>query len=279
MESMKEPVAIITSGGGMKCAYSAGALVTLAQKLGITSPDIFVAASGSTGSMFYYLTGQYDDIKKAWTRYLPSKHFISYGPVPSMKINYLIDTVSKEYLPLDTRRLEETKTRYLVPVTDQDSGETRFIGNELWFNPYEVMRAATAIPILYNGHVRLGSRSYLDGDFSTGVATLIKKAIDVGAKRILLITNTDAPTRAGKAILRAYGALLRPGLRKALIKDLESDQSIRWPDGLKFVCISPTLPLPTLLYTRERRKVIESFTMGADDLLAKRDEIEALFRP
>jgi len=278
MELMKGSTAIITSGGGMKCAYSAGALVTLAKELGITRPDIFVAASGSTGAMFYYLAEQYEDIETAWTKFLPSKEFIRYAPIPSMKINYMVDTVSKEYLPLNTEKLEATSTRYFVPVTDQDSGETRFIGNELWFNPYEVMRAATAIPILYNGHVRLGSRSYLDGDFSTGVASLIKKAMDAGARRILLITNTDAPTQMGKWILRMYGTLLRPGLRTSLIEDLETDQSITWPDGLEVVHISPTYPLPTLLYSREKRKVVESFNMGKADLLAKQEEIKALFR-
>lgn len=261
----------------MKCAYGAGALVALARKLGITSPDIFVGASGSVGGMFYYLTGQYEDIERAWTRYLPSPHFISYGPIPSMKINYLIDTVTKDYLPLNVEKLESTPVRYFVPVTDQDTGETRFVGNELWFNPYEVMRAATAIPILYNGHVRLGSRNYLDGDFSTGVAELVQKAVDAGAKRILLITNTDAPTRFGKMILRLYGNLLRPGLKAAVLKDLESDQSIRWPDGVRVVIVSPTFPLPTLLYTRERNKVTSAFRMGFEDVLAKKDEIEALF--
>ncbi len=278
MESMKGATAIITSGGGMKCAYSAGALVALAKELNITTPDVFVAASGSTGSMFYYLAHQYDDIEKVWTKYLPSPHFIRYAPFPAMKINYLVDTIAKEYLPLCVEKLEETPTRYFVPVTDGDTGETRFIGNELWFNPYEVVRAATAIPILYNGHVRLGSRSYLDGDFSTGVATLIKKAMDAGARRILLITNTDAPTQMGKWILRLYGTLLRPGLRTSLIEDLETDQSITWPEGLEVVHVSPSYPLPTLLYSREKRKVVESFSMGAADLLAKKEEIQALFR-
>ena len=277
METMKGATAIITSGGGMKCAYSAGALVALAEDLGITAPDIFVSASGSTGAMFYYLTGQYGDIEKIWTKYLPSKNFIHYGPIPSMKINYMVDTIAKEYVPLDLEKLETVMTRYFVPVTDQDTGDTRFIGNELWFNPYEVVRAATAIPILYNGHVRLGSRSYLDGDFSTGVATLIKKAMDAGARRILLITNTDAPTVVGKWILRMYGTLLRPGLRTSLIEDLETDQTITWPEGLEVVHISPSYPLPTLLYSREKRKVVESFNMGKADLLAKCDEIKALF--
>lgn len=279
METMKtEKIAIVTSGGGMKCAYSAGALVALARELKIANPDLFVAASGSVGAMFYYLAGQYDDIEKAWTRFIPSPHFIRYAPFPALRINYLVDTISKQYLPLDTDAVERSQTEYFVPVTDTKTGETKFIDRNLWLNPYEIIRAATAIPILYNGHVQLGGKSYLDGDFSVGMVDLIDQAIKAGATRILCITNSDAPTKVGKAILRMYGAMLKPGLRKAMLRDMELGQTITWPDGIKFTLISPTFPLPTVIYTRKRRKVVETFTMGYDDLMAKREEVEDLFR-
>jgi len=280
METMKtgEKIAIVTSGGGMKCAYSAGALVALARELKITNPDIFVAASGSVGAMFYYLAHQYDFIEKAWTKYLPSPHFIRYAPFPALRINYLVDTIAKEYLPLDVETVERSNTKFYVPVTATKSGDTKFIDNHLWMNPYEVIRAATAIPLLYNGHVTLGGRSYLDGDFSSGMVDLIDQAIKAGATRILCITNSDAPTKIGKAILRTYGALLKPGLRKAMLRDMEANQTIEWPNGIKFTLVSPTFPLPTVLYSREKRKVVESFTMGYEDLLAKREEVEDLFR-
>lgn len=279
METMKtEKVAIITSGGGMKCAYSAGALVALAKELKIVNPDIFVSASGSVGSMFYYLAEQYDDIEKLWTRFLPSPHFIRYAPFPALNINYLVDTVGKQYLPLDLDRIEQSSISFYVPVTNTKTGETTFIDNTKWMNPYEIARAATAIPLLYNGHVTLGGTSYLDGDFSAGMVDLIDVAIKAGATRILCITNTDAPTKVGKAIMRAYGALLSPALRKAMLRDMEIGQTVAWPDGIKFTLVSPTFTLPTVLYSRERRKVVEAFTMGYEDLRAKQDEIIDLFR-
>ncbi len=279
METMKgEKIAIVTSGGGMKCAYSAGAIVALARELKITNPDVFVAASGSVGAMFYFLAKQYDDIEKAWTRFIPSKHFIRYAPFPALRINYLVDTISKQYLPLDIDAVEASSTRFFVPVTDVKTGDSTFIDNGKWLNPYEIIRAATAIPILYNGHVALGGRSYLDGDFSIGMVDLIDAAIKEGATRILCITNSDAPTRFGKLILRTYGALLSPGLRKAMLRDMEMSQTVEWPNGIKFTLVSPTSTLPTVIYSRERRKVVETFTMGYEDLLAKREEITELFQ-
>lgn len=261
----------------MKCAYAGGALVALARELQIGNPDIFVAASGSVGSMFYYLTGQHEAIEKAWTDYLPSPAFIRYAPLPAMRINYLVDTIFKEYIPLDVPALEHVQTKYFVPVTDAETGQAVFISNDTWFNPYEVMRAAKAIPILYNGHVHLGGRSYLDGDFSTSMAALVKQAIDAGAKRILCISNTDAPTRFEAGIIKAYARFLNPLLREAVLADLPNDQHVRWPHGIEFMTLSPSLPLPSDLYTRNRRRVIETYTMGYNDLLDNRDKIQALF--
>lgn len=270
--------AIITSGGGMKCAYAGGALVALAKALDIKNPDVFVAASGSVGGMFYYLAEQYDDIQKAWTRYLPSSHFIRYWPIPAMRINYLIDTVMRDYIPICVDRLETAPTKWFVPITDVETGDNRFVTNDLWFSPYEVMRAATAIPILYNSHVRLGARSYLDGDFSTNLMSLVEKAIAEGATRILCITNTTPPTKFGKLLIRAYARFLNPALRGSVLNDLVSRQDISWPEGIEFVSISPSFELPAVLYSRERRKIIQTFNMGYDDLLAKKEEIRALFR-
>ncbi len=261
----------------MKCAYAGGALVALAKELNIRTPDMFVAASGSVGSMFYYLTEQYDAIEQAWTNFLPSPAFIRYAPLPAMRINYLVDTIFKEYIPLNIQKLEATNTKYFVPVTDTETGDAHFITNDTWFNPYEVMRAAKAIPILYNGHVHLGGRSYLDGDFSTSVATLVKHAIDNGAKRILCITNTDAPTKFEAAVVRAYARFLNPLLREAVLADIPNDARVLWPHGIEFMTLSPSLPLPSALYTRNRRRVIETYTMGYEDMRARKDEVRALF--
>lgn len=268
--------AIITSGGGMKCAYGAGALVALAKNLEFTRPDIFVAASGSVGAMYYYLARQYDDIQKIWTRYLPSSSFISYAPFPSMRINYLVDTIARDYLPLNVDTIYQSETKYFVPVTDVDTGRHHFVGGNMWFDPYEVTRAATAIPILYNGHVRLGGHTYLDGDFTTSLATLIRKALDEGARRIICITNTTEPGRVAKLFFKVYANFLHPNLRTMFLNDLDNTERIEWPDDIKFSCISPTFPLPAVIYSRNRREITETFNMGYDDLMAKQDEIRSL---
>src|SRR3989344_995627 len=186
----EEKLAIVTSGGGMRCAYAAGALVALAKKMGYREPDIFISASGSVGAMFYYLAGQADDIERVWLRYVPSPEIVRAFPFPRLRLDYVVDTILRRELPLDETTLKQAKTRWFVPVTDLDTGRTEFVTNSTWFDPYEVMRAAKAIPFLYGGTVRLGGKNYIDGDVSVNIAELIKKARREGATKILVIAHT-----------------------------------------------------------------------------------------
>ena len=47
---MHTDLALVTSGGGMTCAYSAGGLLAL-KDMGITKPALAIGSSGSTGSL------------------------------------------------------------------------------------------------------------------------------------------------------------------------------------------------------------------------------------
>ncbi|HUQ29960.1 MAG TPA: patatin-like phospholipase family protein [Candidatus Paceibacterota bacterium] len=269
----EEKIAIVTSGGGMKCAYAAGALVALAKKLGFTEPDIFVSASGSVGAMFYFLAHQPEEIEKIWLRYVPSPQIVSLIP-PRLNVDYIVDTILRRELPLDIDKLGETKTRWIVPVTDLDTGHTTYVTNETWFDPYEVMRAAKAIPLLYGGAVRLGIQPYIDGGISANMATLIRKAHEAGATKILCLSNTTYTSPGTALFMRGYAAFARPMLRELILKDIRRAEWDHLPGNVEIMVVGPSYPLPTGLFTRTRRKVAETYQMGHDDVIERRAEIE-----
>jgi predicted patatin/cPLA2 family phospholipase len=276
METMKNgPVAIITSGGGMKCAYSAGVLLALAEQVKYEKPDIFVAASGSVASMFYFLAGQYEDIRRTWTRYLPTSAVVRYFPLPAINLDYIIDTIFRVNVPLDEKKLSASPTRWSVPVMDVETGETEFIRSDTWFEPYAVMRAAKALPLLYNGHARLGGKVYMDGDISADICDLLMEAAAQGAKRIICITNPKQRTQLERMliILNAYGS--RPVLRKALLRVLVPERNFCLPADIEVLSITPEYLLPAGLFTRGRREIVETFNMGYDDLTGRADEVRA----
>lgn len=258
----------------MKCAYAAGALVALAEKLDVTKPDIFVSASGSVGAMFYYLAEQYADIAKVWLRYIPSPEIVGVFP-PRLRLDYVVDTILRRDLPLEHQILKTTPTRWFVPVTNLATGHTEYATNDMWFEPYEIMRAAKAIPFLYGGAVRLGSKQFIDGDVSMNVADLIRKARKEGATKIIVLANATAMPPLTYLFTYLAALFSPPMIRELVLKDIRRDEWDHLPGDVDILVVSPSYPLPTGIFTRVRRKVAEAYQMGNDDLLAKRKEIEA----
>lgn len=260
----------------MKCAYAGGAIVALAKDLGIRPPDIFISASGSVAGMFYYLAGQTEEIEKAWLRYVPSPEIVSTFP-PRLNLDYVVDTILRRELPLDEKMLAQTTTKWFVPVTDLETGHTRFISNETWFDPYEVMRAAKAIPFLYGGAVWLGGQQYVDGMLNANMAELIRKAREEGATKILVISNTTRLGWGATQLVRFLAMTSTPMIRTLVLQDIAKKNWDHLPADIEIMVIGPSYELPIGLFSRVRRKVAEAYQMGRDDLLARREQIEKLF--
>ena len=72
-------IAIVTSEGGMSCAYSVGVILGLIDKYKLTDPDIVIGASGSSGFLAYLVTKQYKEGQNIWANLLSTKKFISFS--------------------------------------------------------------------------------------------------------------------------------------------------------------------------------------------------------
>lgn len=186
-------------GGGMRCAYSAGATVALAKEFGLCEPGMFLASSGSVGTMFYFLARQYDAIERIWTKHLATRRFVSLLRVGKiMDIDWLVDEVFRRIDPLDVRTVNNSPTKWRVPVTDKEKRSVRFVGKEDGLNVFELMRAAKAAPFIYGKSVILDGREYIDGDLAKPFGTIgTISALLPGniSKVILLETRVATPSK------------------------------------------------------------------------------------
>lgn len=264
-------IGIVLSGGGMRCAYSGGVLVALANEYGLRSPGAIAADSGSVGNSIYYLARQYREIEKIWTDYIASPKFISRGGT-RMNIDYLVDTIFKKLLPLHTERVDRTKTRYYFSVTDVAGGKLAFVTNDSPYDYLEVMRAAKAVPIIYGKRIRLGGKKYIDGGMSDSIQKLAGQARRTGVSNIIAVIS-DSPARPMVAkIALKLDALFEPvNLRKAILKHVDSAVGV-CPTGMhaRIVCMMPSHPLPVDEVTNDRAKLIATFKLGYDDAVRNR---------
>ena len=243
-------IAIVCSGGGMRCAYSAGVLYALATKYKYTSPDVMIAASGSAGSAACYLAGGYEEMKTIWTELLSTPKFISYLRLwRIIDVNYLIDGVLKRQLPAGVQMLSRSKTKYYIPVRNTKSHVLRYISNDDDIDIFETLRAAKALPFLFRGKITLQDEDYIDGGFGLPFEDLMEKAKILGATQIIAIDN-----------------------RRSIRKLREFQQY--HPENIALIS-NTTLPLRLL--THNKKSLSQTFKLGFNDAL-QNEELRKLLQ-
>src|SRR3990167_9725188 len=154
-------IAIVASEGGMSCAYSVGAILALVEKFDLVNPYLVIGSSGSTGTFAYYVAGQYKSIRNIWENLLPSKKFISWLRLNRvMDIDFLIDDIFKKQDTLDVEKIKSSEIKFYISATNIETGEAEYFGNQSDIDIFEVLRASSAAPIVYNKLVEINGNKY-----------------------------------------------------------------------------------------------------------------------
>jgi predicted patatin/cPLA2 family phospholipase len=191
--STKKKLAIILGGGGMSSSYSVGFLKAIKNTYKI-QPDILIGASGSAGTASYFLTSDFAKaVRRIWLKEILSPKFISgKGLYKKVNIDYLIDIIFKEKVPLKTKEIMLHQTKLYIPAINSDTGTIHYFSNkEINTNWMEVLRATKAIPIFYNKEVSIGNKKYHDSHKSTHPENHINFAKKQGATHIIVVHNTS----------------------------------------------------------------------------------------
>ncbi|MDO8552256.1 MAG: patatin-like phospholipase family protein [bacterium] len=273
----RELTAIVCSGGGMRNAHGAGFLYALAMQLGITKPDVMIGSSGDGGNVLYFSAAQYESMKRIWTELLSTPKFIS--PLRfwrMMDINYLVDTVFKNQEPLNISKLNSSAIHWFVPIEDFDTGQTRYVSVKDALDPFEVLRATTALPIFFGQKVPIAGKRYLDGEFGPILQDHVTQALRQGVKKILVINHTSPWTAVSRAVIRGYAAHVPHGMRDAIIRDISTNVFQMKAPGTHVIAVAPqNLPAGTL--TRDQKKLQKTFDQGVADALSIEKELRELF--
>lgn len=273
----KELTAIICSGAGMKSAHGAGFLHALGTQLDITFPDIMVGSSGDAGNILYFCAGEYERLKIIWTQLLSTPKFISLLRFwRIMDIDYFIDTVLKKQEPMDLEKLKSTSIRWFVPLSDFDTGHTRYVSAIDELDPYEVLRATTAVPIVFGKQVPIAGNRYVDGELGPTLQDHVTHVLRQGAKRILIINHTAPWNSISRAVIEGYAAHIPQGMRDAIVRDISTSVFQMSAPGAEVIVIAPQ-NLPAGNLTRSQEKLQATFDQGVADALAIKKELRDFF--
>ena len=177
---------LVIQGGGMRAAYSCGAIVALLE-YGLT--DVFEHVIGSSAGAMngaYFLSAD-ASAANIYTDEITNKNFVNLlRKDKKVDIDYIIDVVLKHKRPLDLNKLRKSRSQLHVVVTNAKNARKEVISDHDDFvEIYEELRATAALPMLYDKTVQIKNKWYIDGGISDLIP--IDVAHDLGCTDIVVV--------------------------------------------------------------------------------------------
>jgi predicted patatin/cPLA2 family phospholipase len=181
--------ALFIDGGGMRGVYGGGVIVALEQ-LGLTDVfDYVIGVSAGAADCAYFLSGQAEFGTSLYYEELASKRFINVWRFSKiLDIDYL-DESFRYTKPLDSERVRQSRSRFLIGVTKAETGECVYLDMaDSSIDVITAIRASTALPIVYNRTVSINGEAYSDGTTGCGVPVDYITSV-LGCNTVLFILN------------------------------------------------------------------------------------------
>lgn len=216
----RRKLALIVEGGGMRGVLSAGSLLAI-DLMGYRYcfDEIYGTSAGAVNTA-YFLSGQGQLGITVYFDSISNRKF--FNPLRLTKIvdvDFVYDRVVLQEKRLDEDALRSVTTDLLVSVTDAVTGENVLLRVKDHPEPVaRLLKASSALPVLYNRTVEIGGRSFVDGGVTCSLP--VHQAVERGCTDILvLLTKTSGyqvtpPTWKNKALFylllgRRYPELMR----------------------------------------------------------------------
>jgi predicted patatin/cPLA2 family phospholipase len=186
---------LVIEGGGMRGVISAGSLLAL-DLLGFreTFDEIYAASAGGVNAA-YFLSGQGKLGMTVYFDDIANRRFINpWRLFKIVDVDYAYDRIVSLHKPLDDAAIRASRVRFLLSVTDARSGRNELLDVRTRSEPVPLLlKASSALPVLYNRRIVLDGREYVDGGVSDSLP--IARAIDNGCTDILVLASSrcDSP--------------------------------------------------------------------------------------
>ena len=175
----------------MRGIFAAGVLDVFLED-GFDPFDVAIGSSAGACNLASHLAGQHGRNRRCYLtqmrrrEFSDARRFLRGGHW--LDIDYLWDAFGRED-PLDVAAVVRARTRLVVGTTSVASGEPTFFSPTA-DNMIEVLRASSAVPLLYRKFVDLNGALYTDGGVSAPIP--VEEAYRRGARRILVIRSRPA---------------------------------------------------------------------------------------
>ena len=252
-------LALVIEGGGMRSVCSGAGAAALGQ-LGLHDAfDEVYATSAGVMNAVYLITNQVDLGMSVYFENCTTWSFLNpFRFWKILNVDYIVDRVVSLHKPFDAAALKASPTRLLITVCDRRTGELVLIDTRSTTAPIlRVLKAAMAMPVLYNRTVRIDDVGCVDG--GTILPFPLLQAIERGCTDILVLQTRPAgftelpPSRARQYVFNTLHAFSTRRLRGAFAGRHIGSQQVRDtamgkiapPEGVNIaaICTEDVVPI------------------------------------
>jgi len=269
----------------MRGVISAGSLLAL-DLLGFREifDEIYAASAGGVNAA-YFLSGQGKLGMTVYFDDIANRRFINPWRVfKIVDVDYAYDRVVSLHKPLDDAAIRASRVRFLLSVTDAQSGRNELLDVRARSEPVPLLlKASSALPVLYNRRIVLDGREYVDGGVSDSLP--VARAIENGCTDVLVLASSRCDSPDARPSLweqslfymmmgRRYPALMRAfaSMHEALNRGRRLATGEDAVDGVNIALIAPCEGDSTVASTAiERARLVQ----GAHQMATRTFELFA----
>ncbi len=187
MEKEKK-FALVVEGGAMRGIFASGVLDAFIEAEYYPF-DLCIGVSAGATVLTSYLAKMEKRNYIIYTKYSRDRHFIN--PLNFLRGGHYIDLdwlwdICIQEIRLDLDTLMNNRGEYLVGVTGAVDGQIEYI-KPVKDNLEELVKASSAVPVMYRNPVRVNGKSYWDGGVTDPIP--VKEAIRRGATKIVVLRS------------------------------------------------------------------------------------------
>jgi len=266
----------VVGGGGLRGAYAVGVLRELHRHGGSDQFDAIYAVSVGVFASTFFAADQVSTLENSWRQHVHGSQLINFWNLfrgrAVLDLDYLIDIFqsAKSWLSLD--RVYSAHPDLFYVVTNYHTGEPEYPSAK---SPriFSLMKASSALPIMYSKAVHVDGARYIDGGVSDPIP--VQKALDDGCQDITVIL-----TRPKKVRTPVPGLLSTLALRSKPARAALETMHRRWNDSERLLerlsrssdC-ELTVFRPTQLevtrLSRDRKLIVRAIDRGEADARKK----------
>lgn len=263
-------VTLVVEGGASRAAFATGVMDAFQQ--GGLVPDAIYGTSAGGALAAWYAAGQAHLGVHTWAR-AADRDLLSFRRLvlrtrPVLDFRKLYSTVYATHFGLDVAALRRAPYPAYATLTDAETAESVHVDLRRADDPFAVLHATSALPLVSESPVLVGGRAFVDGGVSDPIP--IRRAIDDGWRDIVLVANRPPgprmpePKWVVRLVARRFPALAEPTRRHHALHNEAIALAEAPPEGVRVRIVRPTIETGVTRFTRDWPTLLKAIDAGRE---------------